>query len=166
MNARHSHIVTIRRDGVIEGHQLRIDGGGPGKSRYFSSRKHGSADHALRAARQAAEALGLPPARPMGARRGHRLVSRRNSSGVAGIRFEWVSAASAPILRVVATWQDRQGQPCRASYSVEHNGLAGALDLALVARTSCGAPMPDRAALLDRLEAVYRSQGDSPTGGA
>lgn len=157
MHARHSHIVTIRRAGVIEGHQLRIDGGGPGKSRYFSARKHGGADQALHAARQVAGDLGLPPTRALGARRPLHLESRRNSSGAAGIRFEWVSAASAPILRVVATWQDKHGASRRASYSVEHNGLDGALDLALAARLSCGAPLPCRAALGLKLAEVYRT---------
>ncbi len=157
MNARHSHIVAIRRAGVVEGHQLRFDGGGPGQSRYFSSRKHGGADLALQAARQVAGDLGLPPARAQGGRRALRLESRRNTSGAAGIRFDWVSATSAPILRVVATWQDRQGRSRRASYSVEHNGLDGALDLACAARSSCGAPLPDRTTLLLKLTEVYRS---------
>ena len=44
------------------------------------------------------------------------------------------------------------------SFSVERNGLDTALDRALAARTSCGAVMPDRAALLERLREAYRTR--------
>ena len=43
-----------------------------------------------------------------------------------------------PVLRVVATWTDRQGQPHHTSFSVQCNGLEGALDRAIAARISCG----------------------------
>ena len=50
MSNTHAHIVAIRRDGVIEGHQLRIDGGGAGLSKFFSTGKYGSPEKALSAA--------------------------------------------------------------------------------------------------------------------
>ena len=81
---------------------------------------------------------------------------------MAGIRFTWVAAASGPILRVVATWQDRRGQSRRTSYSVEHNGLDGALDKAIAARISCGAPLPDRALLMHKLRVIHRSGAPAP----
>ena len=157
MNATHAHIVTIRRGDLIEGHQLRIDGGGPGKSRYFSSGKHGGPEQALKAAREHARALGLPPTRPRGANSVVGRLTRLNTSGVAGIRFDWTPAVSGSILRVAASWQDTQGRARHTSYSVEHNGLEGALDKAIAARISAGAPLPDRALLLRRLRAAYRS---------
>ena len=162
ITATHAHIVTIRRGDVIEGHQLRIDGGGAGKSRYFSSGKHGGPEQALQAARQHARDLGLPPTLPPGGNNVVGRLSKLNTSGVAGIRFTWVAAASGPILRVVATWQDRRGKSRHTSYSVEHNGLDGALDKAIIARISCGAPLPDRALLMRRLRVVYRSGAPAP----
>ena len=157
MNATHSHIVTIRRGDVIEGHQLRIDGGGAGKSRYFSSGKHGGPEQALQAARQYAREQGLPPTLPPGGNNVVGRLSKLNTSGVAGIRFTWVAAVSGPILRVVATWQDQRGRSRHTSYSVEHSGLDGALDKAIAARISAGAPLPDRALLMRKLRTLYRS---------
>ena len=60
-----------------------------------------------------------------------------------------------PVLRVVATWTDRQGQPHHTSYSVQCNGLEGALDRAIASRISCGAPLPDREDLLQRLQQEF-----------
>lgn len=161
MNASHSHIVAIRRAGVIDGHQLRFDGGGPGKSRYFSSGKHGGPDQALAAARAALREMGLSaPKRRGGSKTG--AISRLNTSGAAGIRFAWDAAQSAPILRVVASWTDRNGRARNTSYSVEYSGLDGALDKALAARTSAGAAMPDRAMLLERLREAHRTGGRVP----
>lgn len=157
MNATHAHIVTIRRGDLIDGHQLRIDGGGPGKSRYFSASKHGGPDQALHAARQHAHALGLPPSQPRGGQSVVGRLTRLNTSGVAGIRFAWTSAVSGSILRVSASWQDSEGHARHTSYSVAHNGLEGALDKAIAARISAGAPPPDRDLLLHRLRAAFRS---------
>jgi hypothetical protein len=154
MNASHSHIVAIRREGAVEGHQLRYDGGGPGKSKYFASGKFGGPDLALQAARLTAKAMGLPDAGPRGGCETGRLNSN-NLTGAAGIRFEWTPCLSGPVLRVVATWTDRRGRSRHTSYSSQRNGLEGALDKALARRTSCGAPMPDRAALLERLRREF-----------
>ena len=157
MTALSAHIVAIRRAGVIQGHQLRINGGGPGQSRYFSAGKHGGPDQARQAAEAAAREMGLPATLPRGAGMRMGRLIKRNRTGVAGIRFEWASYANGPVLYVVATWTDQTRRDRKALYSVERNGLDGALDRALLARTSAGAPMPDRAALLLRLQQAYRA---------
>jgi hypothetical protein len=158
MKSTHSHIVAIRRQGVVEGHQLRFDGGGAGRSKFFASLKHGGPDKARRAAERAARALGLPKATERGGSEVGRVL-RTSVTRVAGIRFEWTPRDSGPVLRVVATWTDRRGKSHHTSYSVQRNGLEGALDKAIVARTSCGAPMPDRAALLKRLRREFATKG-------
>ena len=151
-----AHIVAIRRDGEVEGHQLRIDGGGAGCSKFFGASKYGGPDKARRAAEKMAKSLGLPKASPRGGSTEGRLL-RTSTTGTAGIRFVWSERLSTPALRVVATWTDRQGGLRNTSYSVERNGLAGALDKAIAARTSCGAPQPNRTALLKLLRREFAS---------
>ncbi len=153
-----AHIVTIRREGVIEGHQLRIDGGGVGRSKFFGTSKYGSADKARLAAQRVAKDMGLPKPLPRGGSETGRLL-RTSATGVAGIRFEWSLRAAGPMLRVVATWVDRRGRSCHTSYSVDRNGLDTALDMAIAARTSCGAAAPDRAALRKLLRCEFAIQG-------
>lgn len=85
-------------------------------------------------------------------------LQHRSQTKVAGIRFEWAQRRCGPILRVVATWTDKSGTPRHTSFSVENHGLAGALDRAIAARTSAGAPLPDRAGLLARLRAEYETR--------
>lgn len=91
--------------------------------------------------------------RPGGSSTGR--LMRRSRTRTAGIRFEWVTRTTGPVLRVVATWTDRHGQPHHTSFSVQCNGLEGALDRAIAARCSCGAPMPDREDLLQRLQQEF-----------
>jgi len=91
--------------------------------------------------------------RPGGSRMGR--LMRRSRTRTAGIRFEWAMRTCGPVLRVVATWKDRLGQPHHTSYSVQCNGLEGALDRAIASRVSCGAPMPDREDLLRRLQQEF-----------
>lgn len=97
--------------------------------------------------------------RSVGARRpGGSTMGRlmwRSRTRTAGIRFEWAMRSCGPVLRVVATWTDRQGQPHHTSFSVQCNGLEGALDRAIASRISCGAPMPDREDLLQRLQQEF-----------
>lgn len=93
------------------------------------------------------------PRRPGGSAMGR--LMRRSRTRTAGIRFEWVLRTVGPVLRVVATWTDRLGQPHHTSFSVQCNGLEGALDRAIAARISCGAPMPDREDLLQRLQQEF-----------
>ncbi|RZL40675.1 MAG: hypothetical protein EOP35_00135 [Rubrivivax sp.] len=82
-------------------------------------------------------------------------LMRRSRTRTAGIRFEWAMRTCGPVLRVVATWTDRLGQPHHTSYSVQCNGLEGALDRAIASRISCGAPLPDREDLLQRLRQEF-----------
>ncbi len=157
MIATHSHIVAIRQNGVISGHQLRINGGGPGLSKFFAAGKYGGPEKSERAARKEAKALGLPKSRP----RGGSVEGRAPSNSVtktAGIRFVWSTNLSGPALRVVATWTDKKGRSRHTSYSVDRNGLEEALDLAIASRTSCGAPMPDRVLLLKLLKREKRTR--------
>lgn len=152
-----AHLVALRRHGQIEAWQLRVGTGGPGLSRSFAARKYGGEDKALAEARRMATALGLE----LGRGRGGSPLGRRNKlspSPSAGIRFEWQSYAISTVLSVVATWPDpHTGRPCSTRYSVERNGLAGALDKALERRRKAGAPPPDRTSLLLALEATYRA---------
>ena len=160
MTAIHAPIVTIRRLGVIDGHPLRINGGGAGQSCYFASGKHGGPDQALAAAKRAAQALNLPATLPRGGAKTGR-VNRSSLTQVAGLRFEWAQFASGPALYVRASWVNGDGHPCSTWLSVERNGLDTALDRALAARTSCGAAMPDRTALPERLRGAYRTRPPS-----
>lgn len=85
-------------------------------------------------------------------------TNRRTRTKVAGIRFEWVLRACGPMLRVVATWTDKQGIARHTSFSVQAQGLEGALDRAIAARISAGAPQPDREDLLQRLRAEFETR--------
>jgi hypothetical protein len=160
MSSTHAHIVAIRSGGVVQGHQLRIDGGGPGLSKFFGTGRYGSPEKARRAAEREARALGLPKAKPRGGSEQGRVL-RTSVTQAAGIRFVWTPGTLQPVLRVSASWTDRRGRPRHTSYSCERNGLEGALDKALKARTSCGAPMPDRQALLRLLKRVFRAGADA-----
>ncbi len=152
----HAHIVPIRKNGVVIAHQLRVDGGGPGNSRYFSASKLGGPDKSLRAAQNAIRDLDLPSTKPRGGSPVGRLL-KASKTREPGIRFMWTQAVSGPILRVVATWTDKKGVSRHTSYSVETNGLEGALDRAIAARTSNGAPSPDKASLMRLLRKQYRA---------
>jgi hypothetical protein len=159
MQPTHAHIVVIRSGGVVQGHQLRIDGGGPGRSKFFGTGRYGSPEKARRAAEREARALGLPKTRERGGSEQGRVLCT-SVTGAAGIRFVWTPGTLQPVLRVSASWTDRRGRARHTSYSCERNGLEGALDKALKARTSCGAPMPDRQALLRRLRSTFRAGPD------
>jgi hypothetical protein len=155
IEATSAHIVTIRRQGVIEGYQLRINGGGPGLSKFFAARKLGGPEKALRAARRTAREMGLPKTRKRGGSEPGRLLSTSRTPA-AGVRFEWTPFARRTVLYVVATWRGHNGRPCSTRFSVDRHGVEAALDLAIARRTSCGAPMPDRAALLKALRKFRR----------
>lgn len=103
------------------------------------------------------------PRRPGGSKMGR--LMWRSRTRTAGIRFEWAMRSCGPVLRVVATWTDRQGQPHHTSYSVQCNGLEGALDRAIASRISCGAPMPDREDLLQRLRQEFATAPHLIAGG-
>ncbi len=158
--ATSAHIVTIRRHGEIEGYQLRINGGGAGLSKFFAAGKLGGAERALRAARRTAREMGLPKTRKRGGSLPGRLLSTSRTPA-AGVRFEWTRFALSTVLYVVATWRNESGRPSSTRFSVDRHGLAEALDLAIERRTSCGAPQPDRIALLKALKKVQRAGPDA-----
>lgn len=147
----------IRRGEVVEGHQLRINGGGVGLSKFFGTGRYGSPEKARRAAEKEARALGLPKAQSRGGSPQGRVFST-SATGSAGIRFGWTRDTVEPLLRVIASWTDPRGRQRHTSYSVERNGLEGALERAIAARTSGGAPMPDRIALLRLLRREYSTK--------
>jgi hypothetical protein len=102
-------------------------------------------------------ALAYRPRRGGGSKVGR--LTRRSRTHAAGIRFEWVNRVTCgPVLRVVATWTDRSGVAHHTSFSVQAQGLEGALDKAIAARMSAGAPEPDRAALLERLREEFQTR--------
>ncbi len=144
------HVVAIRRDGQVEAYQLRVGSGGVGQSRLFSCSKHGGMRKALIAARATAREMGVM----LNGQRGGSAAGRRtrlSPTPAAGVRFEWHSFAQSTVLYVVASWRDRKGVSRCTRYSVERHGLQGALDKAIAARISAGAPLPDRRALLRAL---------------
>ena len=152
-----SHIVALREAQALTGYQLRFNGGGPGQTKYFSARQCGSPEKARRAAQAYARSLGLPKARPRGGSPVGRVFSS-SATGAAGLRFEWTPNRLVPVLRVVATWVDKRGHSRHTSFSVQRNGLEGALDLAIAARTSAGAAAPDKKQLLKLLRKMQRSE--------
>ena len=101
----------------------------------------------------ASDVGGVGVRRPGGSTMGR--LMWRSRTRTAGIRFEWAMRTCGPVLRVVATWTDRQGQPHHTSFSVQCNGLEGALDRAIASLISCGAPVPDREDLLQRLRQEF-----------
>lgn len=151
-----SHIVALREAQALTGYQLRFNGGGPGQTKYFSARQCGSAEKARKAAQAYARSLGLPKARPRGGSATGRVFST-STTGAAGLRFEWTPNRLVPVLRVVATWVDKRGRSRHTSFSVQRNGLEGALDLAIAARTSAGAAAPEKKPLLRLLRKMHRS---------
>ena len=159
MTSTTSHIVTIARAGAITGFQLRVNGGGAGNTKFFAAKKHGGAAKARRAAEQMMRTLGLPKPQSRGGSDQGR-VTKSSTTGAAGIRCHWTAGELAPVLRVIASWTDKRGKARNTSYSVERNGLDGALDKAIQARTSAGAPPVDRAALLKALRRVHRAGVD------
>lgn len=159
--ATSAHIVTIRRDGVVEGYQLRVNGGGPGLSKFFAAKKLGGEDKALRAARKFARDNHLPKTKPRGGSPEGRPM--RTTQVEPGIRFVWSRSGTEPVLQVHATWRLRNGTPRHTHFSVQRNGAEGALDRAIEARISCGAPQPDRKKLLAALRKMLRA-APAPTG--
>ena len=154
---RRAHIVPIRRNGEVIAYQLRVGDGGPGKTRLFSVGPHGS----KRQARFAAVKMAQDNGYLLFQKKGGSVEGRRTSrspSPCAGVRFQWVDYPSGPILYVTASWTNKKGRLCGARYSTESNGLEQALDRAIAARTSAGAPEPDRKALLKALRVARSSR--------
>jgi hypothetical protein len=150
-----AHIVPIKRAGVVIAHQLRLNGGGPGNTTYFSAGKHGDESAARRAAIRAARKLGVKTFNRRGGSPVGR-VTKLSKTGTAGIRFEWSDGPTEVVLLVRATWTSKRGRACSTCYSTAANGLESALDRAIKKRTSCGAPKPDKHRLLTLLRKTYR----------
>ncbi len=85
-------------------------------------------------------------------------LTHRTKTKVPGIRFDWTKRPNSIVLLVVATWRDKD-RPRRTAFSTEVHGLEVALDKAIAARTSAGAPMPDRDQLLEMLRAEFATAG-------
>jgi hypothetical protein len=117
--------------------------------------------HAAMAERHLNDHQGIERHRPPGGSSMGRLMWRSRTR-TAGIRFEWVTRSTGPVLRVVATWKDHCGHPRHTSFSVQCNGLEGALDRAIASRCSCGAPLPNRADLLQRLQQEFATAPHQP----
>lgn len=144
------HLVFIRKDGQPVGVQLRT-GRGKGMSEYFSVGSYGSIDLASSAAKKVARARGIELGNGRGGVIGRRVVGTKIEPG---ITFRWRDYNGGPRLVVEVTWPDR-GRPRKTCYSVEVNGLEGALDKAIAKRVKAGAPRPDRQALLEDLRLEY-----------
>lgn len=151
-----AHVVAIRdpRTQAVIAQQLRFDGGGPGKSAYFAVGRYGSEAQAKQAAAVLARQVGVKLGRGRGG---------RHESADRGIRFEWVDRVQGATLFVCAAWTDRQATQKgvhrvlrHTAYSTAKHGLEGALDKAIDARTSQGAPRPDKGQLLTALQREYR----------
>lgn len=149
------HLVVIRNDGVPVGIQLRT-GRGAGQSSYFSAKKHGGIEGAKQAAKRDAKARGI--AIGHGFRGG--LIGRRVALTKVepGITFRWREYGGVPRLVVEVTWPEK-GRGRHTCYSVEANGLEGALDLAIERRVKAGALPPDRKRLLLALRKEYVTNG-------
>lgn len=151
-----AHVVAIRdpRTQAVVAQQLRFDGGGPGRSAYFSVGKYGGETQAKQAAAVVARQVGVTLGRGKGG---------RYESADRGIRFQWMDRVQGATLFVCAFWTDRQRTQAgvhrvlrHTAYSTAKNGLEGALDKAIDARTSQGAPRPDKSKLLKELQREYR----------
>lgn len=98
-------------------------------------------------------AAGLPPRRvdragvPVG----------RGGLGVAGLRPHWRRGADRWHLIVKVTFTDTDGRARQGGYDVRRWGMELALDKAIALRTSVGAPVPDRRALLKTLREFQRA---------
>jgi hypothetical protein len=153
-----AHIVTIKQNGRAVGHQLRT-GSGAGQSTYFAVSTHGGVRKALDAAANDAIARGLDISKGRGgSEKGRQTV--RSKTPAAGIRWAWFPFHGSANLRVFATWTDKTGKGRNTSYSVEFNGLEGALDLAIAKRVASGAPQPNKRALLAALRRDFKAGPD------
>ena len=151
-----AHLVILRYGGEVKGVQLRVGDGGPGNTKHFSVKRYCGEAEATKAATKTAKSLGLQIGKP---RRGAKLgrIQNNNKTGEAGIQFVW-RRYETPVLAVAASWMDpKTGKPKHTSFSVEANGLEGALDKAIAAREKSGVPVTTKTALLRKLRSVYRA---------
>jgi len=74
-----------------------------------------------------------------------------NTSGLAGIRFEWRAGDDTWWPYVCSSWIDRSGRARRNSYSIERNGRRRALERAIEVRREAGYPVPGLATAMKAL---------------
>ena len=74
-----------------------------------------------------------------------------NTSGLAGIRFEWRIGDDTWWPYVCSSWIDATGKARRNSYSIERNGRRGALERAIAVRREAGYPVPTLATAMKAL---------------
>jgi hypothetical protein len=74
-----------------------------------------------------------------------------NTSGLAGIRFEWRAGDNTWWPYVCSSWIDKSGRARRNSYSIERNGRRRALERAIEVRRQAGYPVPGLATALRAL---------------
>ena len=115
-------VQPIKHAGQVVAYQARVGSGGPGLSKCFSLATHPDAEAQAHAALP-----GLLVAAALPARAGRTTVA--NSTGTPGITARY----EGDVLRIGATWV-REGRNCAVGYSVERNGLTGAVALAIAAR--------------------------------
>lgn len=132
------------------GYQVRVREGVNRTSRYFSVRKYGDkaldrAVHHGRQLEQRARRIYKPAVRtPRYADRQTRgKMTRANRSGVVGLRLRWwYSADGTPAPYIQANWTDDDGIVRCCTYSVEYNGIEGAVARALQKRARMRIPVP------------------------
>ncbi len=146
MHLTYCHPKPGRKSG---GYQVRSGKPGPGQSRFFADKKLGGKDQA-RAQAEAFMLAVLPSAPPRVDRK--TLVTKRNQSGVPGVRFGWVKGADRMFYRVVyVTWHDARGLAHNTSVSLNKWGVEPGLQRALELRRM---PQEDRPAALKQLLAL------------
>jgi hypothetical protein len=149
-----AHVVKIRRGGEVIAVQMRI-GQGAGESAYFSASKHGGEEGAMAAALKKCDELGAV----VKTGRGGGMIGRRvtGTNVEPGITLKWREYGGSPKLTVEATWAEA-GRRRKTCYSVDKNGLEGALDKAIQKRMNAGAPKLNREALLAELRSEYMTR--------
>lgn len=99
------------------GYQVVIDGGGAGKTKYFSDAKHGGKKHAERAANSYRDAL----VRLANGR--HEVPDSRNKSGVRGVRIIWKETKKGwAYLYVQSLYRTDEGEFKLKAFSIEKHG--------------------------------------------
>lgn len=162
--ARRARLATIKSKGEPVAVQLHLDGGGPGRSRYFAlSAFGGDLQAAKDRATQVAHELGAVFHAHGGSDKGRKTC--RTTCNSPGFSFLWERAlsglelrpgqklqASSWLLRLRAQWTSPDGRACGTSYSVSAHGPQVAVDKAIKKRVAAGFPPPDREALIQRAQ--------------
>ena len=114
------------------GYQVRVKG----QSRYFSIKKHGGKRATLKLAKAAEkeilDALGIKSS----SERTYDKPNIRNTSGVVGIHIQWRTYHGGDNVYpyISGSWKDKEGKQRMFGFSIERNGLKGAIALAFAKR--------------------------------